>query len=138
MRSVVILGMHRSGTSMVAGALANAGIELDGESLSDAASSSVTLGIAVGLVVGKIVGIAGAVLILILAFTSFYTIEPEETGLVLRFGKYVRSTDPGLHFKIPFGVERVLKVPIQHSTSLRATPNTSPIPRPVSPMVPIE
>ena len=44
-------------------ALANAGIELDGESLSDAASSSVTLGIAVGLVVGKIVGIAGAVLI---------------------------------------------------------------------------
>ncbi len=62
---------------------------------------------------GKIKLIVGAVLILILAFTSFYTIDPEETGLVLRFGKYVRSTDPGLHFKIPFGIERVLKVPIQ-------------------------
>jgi len=61
----------------------------------------------------KIQLIVGGVLILILALTSFYTIDPEETGLVLRFGKYVRSTDPGLHFKAPFGVERVLKVPIQ-------------------------
>ena len=61
----------------------------------------------------KIQLIVGAVLILILAMTSFYTIDPEETGLVLRFGQYVRATDPGLHFKIPFGVERVLKVPIQ-------------------------
>jgi membrane protease subunit HflK len=62
---------------------------------------------------GRIQLIVGAVLILILAVTSFYTIDPEETGLVLRFGQYVRSTDPGLHFKIPFGVERVLKVPVQ-------------------------
>jgi len=52
-------------------------------------------------------------LVLVLAFTSFYTIDPEETGLVLRFGRYVRAADPGLHFKIPFGVESVLKVPIQ-------------------------
>jgi len=62
---------------------------------------------------GKVRLIFGALVILILAFTSFYTIDPEETGLVLRFGQYVRSTDPGLHFKIPFGVERVLKVPVQ-------------------------
>jgi len=61
----------------------------------------------------KIQLIVGGVLILILALTSFYTIDPEETGLVLRFGKYVRTTEPGLHFKMPFGVERVLKVPIQ-------------------------
>ncbi len=32
---------------------------------------------------------------------------------MLQFGKYVRSTEPGLHFKIPFGVEQVRKVPIQ-------------------------
>ncbi len=61
----------------------------------------------------KIQLIVGGVLILILALTSFYTIDPEETGLVLRFGQYVRATEPGLHFKMPFGVERVLKVPIQ-------------------------
>jgi membrane protease subunit HflK len=47
------------------------------------------------------------------AMTTFYTVGPEENGLVLVFGRYVRSTDPGLHFKIPFGVERVLKVPVQ-------------------------
>ncbi len=53
------------------------------------------------------------VLLALFALTSFYTIAPEETGLVLRFGRYVRATDPGLHFKIPFGVERVIKVAVQ-------------------------
>jgi len=61
----------------------------------------------------KIKFIVGAALVLMLALTSFYTIEPEEIGMVLQFGKYTRTTEPGLHFKIPFGVERVLKVPIQ-------------------------
>ncbi len=57
----------------------------------------------------------GAVILLalILVFTSIYTIDPEETGLVLRFGRYIGATEPGLHFKLPFGIERVLKVPIQ-------------------------
>jgi len=62
---------------------------------------------------GNIKLIIGAALVLMLALTSFYTIEPEEIGMVLQFGKYTRTTEPGLHFKIPFGVERVLKVPIQ-------------------------
>jgi len=53
------------------------------------------------------------ILVLIVVFTSFFTVEPEETALVLRFGQYVRSTDPGLHFKLPFGIERVMKVPVQ-------------------------
>lgn len=55
----------------------------------------------------------GGVLVLVILLTSFFTIDPEETGLVLRFGEYVRSTSPGLNFKIPLGVEQVLKVPIQ-------------------------
>jgi membrane protease subunit HflK len=52
------------------------------------------------------------VLIVFLA-TSFYTIDPEEVGIILRLGKYVRTTDPGLHFKLPFGIEGVTKVPVQ-------------------------
>jgi membrane protease subunit HflK len=40
-------------------------------------------------------------------------VGPEEIGVVLRLGKFVRTTDPGLHVKFPFGVERVTKVPIQ-------------------------
>ena len=59
------------------------------------------------------VRIALALLVLVLAFSSFYTVEPEETGVVLRFGRFVGVTDPGLHFKIPLGVDRVIKVPIE-------------------------
>jgi len=62
---------------------------------------------------GSLVGfiILGVVLIL-LAFGSFYQIQTEEVGVVLRFGAYHRTTDPGLHFKIPL-VESVQPVPIQ-------------------------
>jgi NhaA family Na+:H+ antiporter len=42
-------------------ALANAGVEVSGDSLGDAATSPVTIGVIVGLVVGKLVGVAGAI-----------------------------------------------------------------------------
>jgi membrane protease subunit HflK len=48
----------------------------------------------------------------ILLFNSVYTIEAEEVGVVLRFGRYVRKTDPGLRAKMPF-IEKVWKVPVQ-------------------------
>ena len=41
-----------------------------------------------------------------------YQIEPEEVGVVLRFGKYVRTSEPGLHFKIPY-IETMERVPVQ-------------------------
>jgi modulator of FtsH protease HflK len=53
------------------------------------------------------------ILALIVLVTSWVTIDPEERGVVLRFGKYNRTLDPGLHFKIPFGLDRVYKVPVQ-------------------------
>lgn len=46
------------------------------------------------------------------AFSSFYTIQPHERGVVTRFGRFVRTVDNGLHFKFPFGVDDVVKVPI--------------------------
>lgn len=49
----------------------------------------------------------------ILVLSSVYTVDPEEVGVVLRFGKFVKTTDPGLHFKIPLGIERVMKVAAQ-------------------------
>lgn len=54
-----------------------------------------------------------AIVLLVLAFTSAFTIDPEEVGIVLRFGEFVRQADPGLNFKLPFGVEQVIKVPVQ-------------------------
>jgi membrane protease subunit HflK len=53
------------------------------------------------------------VLGLLFANTIYYTIEPEEVGIVLRFGKYNRVVDPGLRFKAPSPLETVIKVPIQ-------------------------
>ncbi|NNF98456.1 MAG: FtsH protease activity modulator HflK [Desulfobacteraceae bacterium] len=53
------------------------------------------------------------VLIAILAFTSFYTIGVDEVGVVLRFGRYVRTSQPGLNFKLPAGVEQVEKVKVR-------------------------
>ncbi len=52
-------------------------------------------------------------LVLLLAVTGLYTVGPEEQGVVLRFGKFVRRADPGLNFKLPFGLESVIKVPVQ-------------------------
>ncbi len=46
-------------------------------------------------------------------FSSFYTVDPEEVGIELRFGKYTETTKPGLNFKLPLGIERVTKVPVQ-------------------------
>lgn len=51
--------------------------------------------------------------VLVLFSTSWFTIEPEEVGVVQRFGAYTRTVNPGLHLKIPFGVEQVHKVPVQ-------------------------
>lgn len=54
-----------------------------------------------------------AVIALVLVFSAFYTVEPEEVGVVMRFGKFVTTTEPGLHFKLPLGIDRVFKVPVQ-------------------------
>jgi len=58
-------------------------------------------------------GILG-LLVIIGLFGSFYTIEPDEVGVVKRFGKYLTSTSPGLHFKLPFGIDKVKPVRIRH------------------------
>jgi len=50
--------------------------------------------------------------VVIAAGGTLYQVQAEEVGVVLRFGRYVRTTDPGLHVKMPF-VEAVLKVPVQ-------------------------
>ncbi len=51
-----------------------------------------------------------AVLIVGAVYASVYTVAPEEAGVIQRFGRYVRVTGPGLHFKLPFGIETVSKV----------------------------
>ena len=49
------------------------------------------------------------IIILVLAGTSFYMVNTDSRGVVQRFGRFDRITEPGLHFKLPLGIERVQK-----------------------------
>ena len=60
---------------------------------------------------GFIVPVVLFLLVLVVAWSSWYTVQPEETAVVQRFGQVHRSAGPGLHFKIPLGVETVRLVP---------------------------
>jgi membrane protease subunit HflK len=60
----------------------------------------------------------GPLLILIIAIiflgtSTFYTVAVDEVGVVQRFGKYVRTSQPGLNFKLPIGIEKVTKVKVR-------------------------
>jgi membrane protease subunit HflK len=46
-------------------------------------------------------------------YTAVYKIDTEEVGVVQRFGKYIKTTQPGLNFKLPFGIETVTAVPVR-------------------------
>jgi membrane protease subunit HflK len=50
--------------------------------------------------------------------TSYYTIGAESEGVVLRFGRFLNTVQPGLHFKIPFGVDEVIVVPTRRQLKL--------------------
>ena len=42
--------------------------------------------------------------------TSVYTVQPEERAVIKRFGAVIGITDPGLHFRLPFGIDSVQRV----------------------------
>jgi membrane protease subunit HflK len=41
-------------------------------------------------------------------FSGFFRVEPDELGVVMRFGKYVRDATPGLNYHLPYPIESVL------------------------------
>lgn len=58
-----------------------------------------------------VMGAIGAVVLMWLS-TGIYTIQPDEEGVILRFGKYVRTSDPGLNWKLPTPFETLTKVSV--------------------------
>ncbi len=62
--------------------------------------------------IGTVGLVLGLIVVLVTAFSAVYQVGAEEVGVVLRFGKYARTTDPGLHVKLPF-VEEMTRVPVQ-------------------------
>ncbi|MBE6638713.1 MAG: FtsH protease activity modulator HflK [Ruminococcaceae bacterium] len=58
--------------------------------------------------------ILGIILILaaVALFTSYYTVDEKEQAVVTTFGKVTSITEAGFHFKAPFGIQKVQKVPV--------------------------
>jgi len=50
------------------------------------------------------------IVLVYLGSSAFYTVAVDEVGVVQRFGRYARTVEPGLHFKLPRGIEKVTKV----------------------------
>ncbi len=51
-------------------------------------------------------------LVVICALTCFYTVDDKQQAVVTTFGKVTDITSPGLHFKLPFGIQQVRKVDV--------------------------
>jgi modulator of FtsH protease HflK len=73
-----------------------------------------------------------ALLVMAVLLTSFYTVGAESEGVVRRFGKLFKTVEPGLHFKLPLGIDEVTVVPTRRQLKLEfgfATPGylTNPI-----------
>jgi len=67
----------------------------------------------------KTIAVAAVVILVLgLFLSSWFTIKPEEVGVVVQFGKYTRTVNPGLNFKLPFGIEQVYKVPVERQLKL--------------------
>src|SRR5690606_2065705 len=63
---------------------------------------------------GRSLAIAAAAAIAVWGvLSSFYTVQPEEQAVVKRFGRVYGVADPGLHFKLPFGIDTVQHVATQ-------------------------
>ncbi len=62
--------------------------------------------------IGKILAVLLVILIVQGVYSSFFKIAPSEVGVILRLGKYSRTTSPGLHFKIPY-IDHLYKVDVE-------------------------
>ena len=62
----------------------------------------------------------GALALLFLAGLArgVYTVGPESVGVVQRFGRFVGTVDPGLRFKLPFGIDTVTIMPVRRQLKM--------------------
>ena len=59
---------------------------------------------------GRTLGIVGGIILILWLASGIYIVGPAERGVVMRFGKYVDTTDPGPHWRFPFPIESVTTV----------------------------
>ncbi len=57
-------------------------------------------------------------LVVMTLWTAFYTVPAESEGVALRFGRYLGTTEPGLHFKLPLGIDEVVVLPTRRQLKM--------------------
>ncbi len=57
-----------------------------------------------------LLGVA-VLVIAIIFYSAYYQVDQQEEAVVLRFGKFLEKKGPGLHFKLPFGIDKNINVP---------------------------
>lgn len=67
---------------------------------------------------GKGLALVGLVIVGIWLASGIYRVQPNEQGVVLRFGEWVRTTEPGLNYHLPAPIETVLTPPVTRVNSL--------------------
>src|SRR5664279_4397611 len=65
--------------------------------------------------IGAALAVAASLLVL---WTSYYTVAAESEGVVLRFGKFLKTVEPGLHFKLPLGIDEVSVLPTRRQLKI--------------------
>ena len=60
---------------------------------------------------GRGVALIALAAIVLWGFSGFFRVEPDELGVVLRFGKFVREVQPGLNYHLPYPIETALTPP---------------------------
>jgi membrane protease subunit HflK len=84
---------------------------------------------------GKWIGLGLAALLAVWAASGIYRVQPDEQGVVMRFGAFSRSTQPGLNYRIPWPVESVTTPRVTRINRIDIgfrAPNDAPLSRPVS------
>jgi membrane protease subunit HflK len=61
----------------------------------------------------KVIVLAAVVLVGLVAWAAYYTVPSDSVAVVQRFGKYLKEVQPGLHFKLPLGIDAVTIVPVK-------------------------
>ena len=81
--------------------------------------------------------VIGGLFLLMGLWSAVYTIPSDSVGVVQRFGKYTKEVQPGLHLKLPFGMDKVTPVPVKRQLKEEfgfATPGaTNPYQHPNNP-----
>ncbi|MEM6909991.1 MAG: FtsH protease activity modulator HflK [Verrucomicrobiota bacterium] len=69
-----------------------------------------------------------AIFVLVTGFTSVYTVPQDSVAVVQRFGQYINTTQPGLNFKLPWGIDKATLVESERQKKMEfgfATPGAT-------------